>query len=329
MPLPFEQVHRIAGVEAARAHRDLGVETSHRVDPFGALETAGVLVFRRSLDRLAGAYLPSANVDGAPGVLINVGHPLSKQRYTAAHELCHHRRDRQTALDEDTEWLVRGGPERHSDRERIAEAFASWFLMPRRLVQGTLAALGLRAESLDAAGAYALALEMGTSYAATIHHLANLGLLTSAARDRLLKIVPQAVKRQLEALDAAADTRKNVWVVRPPSRGREVNPQEGDAVVVEVPETPSTGYVWGPTDLPDGLALVRDEYRGPDERVLGGRGHHRFVFRVEAPGRRSLRLEMRRPWQPQAPAEEYGLDIVAEPAPVSGIVQPRLLAAGA
>jgi Zn-dependent peptidase ImmA (M78 family)/predicted secreted protein len=329
MPLPLEQVHRIAAVEAGRAHRDLSVDTSRRIDPFAALETAGVLVFRRPLDRLAGAYLPATAVGGAPGVLINVGHPLSRQRYTAAHELCHHRRDRQTALDEDTEWLIRGGPDRHSDHERIAEAFASWFLMPRRLVDAALAALDVRPERLDPAGAYALALEFGTSYAATVHHLGNIRLLSSGQREQLLKVTPQTIKQQLEAIDAAADSRKNVWLIRPPHPPGTVSPQEGDAVVVEVPETPSSGYVWQTADLPEGLALVRDEYRGQEGQVLGGRGRHRFIFRVDTPGRSSLRLEMRRPWQPQTAADAYGLEVIAEPTPAPGIVQPRLLATGA
>src|SRR5205823_4956456 len=108
MPLTWSRVHLIAAMEASRAHRELQVDPSRRVDPFEALETAGVLVMRQPLDRLAGLYLPRAQVGGSkPGVLINAVHPLSKQRFTAAHELAHHRRDRQAVLDADTEWIGR------------------------------------------------------------------------------------------------------------------------------------------------------------------------------------------------------------------------------
>ena len=107
MALSWNRVHLIAAREALEAHRDLHTDLSERIDPFAALATAGVVVFRRPLGRLAGAYIAANATDGsAPGVLIHAGHPLSRQRYTAAHELCHHRRDHATIFDEDTEWLA-------------------------------------------------------------------------------------------------------------------------------------------------------------------------------------------------------------------------------
>jgi Zn-dependent peptidase ImmA (M78 family)/predicted secreted protein len=331
MPLSWDQVHRIALREAARVFLQLGIDQSQRIDPFAALEAHEILVVRRPLHRLAGLYLPAAVAgDGRPGVLINVNHPLSKQRFTAAHELAHHRRDRQTVFDEETEWIARGQSP-SSDRERIAEAFAAWFLMPKRLVEQTIKKLGVQIGRLDAAGAYALALELGTSYAATVHHLTDMHLLVAAHRDRLLKTAPQAIKRSLGAADVAADAWRDVWLVHsPPSL--QVDVQEGDAVVVEVPEVPSSGYLWQPAILPEGLALMRDEYREPDgSEALGSQGAHRFLFRVEAPGSTEVRLELRRPWQQgAAPAEECRVEIIAEPRPAAGVVNPRqLVTAGA
>src|SRR6266567_3398359 len=134
MALSWRQIHLTALAEATRTHRDLEIDTERRIDPFAALELSGVLVMRRALDHLAGMYIPADLTDeGIPGVLVNVMHPASKQRYTAAHELSHHRRDRQLVLDRDTEWMGRG-ENRGSDTERFAEAFAAWFLMPSRLV---------------------------------------------------------------------------------------------------------------------------------------------------------------------------------------------------
>lgn len=328
MTLSWDHVHRIAAREAARVFLQLGIDRSRRIDPFAALEAQGVLVMRRPLDRLAGLYLPGQTRGGGrPGVLVNVNHPPSKQRFTAAHELAHHRRDRQAVLDEETEWIARGDAPA-PDRERVAEAFAAWFLMPKRLVEVTLDKLGLRAGQLSPEGAYALALELGTSYTATVHHLADMRLLSEGNRDVLLGTPPQAIKRSLGASDVIADTRRDVWLVRPPQPDLRLSVQEGDAVVIEVPETPSSGYLWLPARVEDGLSLVRDEYRGPDaSTVLGGRGAHRFVFRVESAGLRQVRLEMQRPWLSGAvPAEERRLEIAAEPRPASGVVHPRVLA---
>lgn len=324
MARTWHQIHLLAALEAARAHQELGVDTSRPIDPFAALAAAGVLVMRQRLDHVAGVYLPADETGGVPGVLINVAHPPSRQRFTAAHELAHHRRDHQATLDVDTEWIARG-EDGTSDRERLAEAFAAWFLMPKRLVVATLAGLGLEAPRLQPAGAYALALELGTSYEATVRHLADMHLIVAAHRDRLLRSTPQAIKRELGAVDVMADSWKDTWVIRPSRPAWIVSALEGDAVIMELPAAPSSGYLWEAIALPDSLEFVRDEYRPEDEAALGGEGTHRFYFRVEGAGRRHVRLEMRRPWQRAAPAEAVEVEITAAPGPTAGIVQPNQL----
>lgn len=328
MSLPWPRIHLLAAREAARAHRALHVDTSRPIDPFAALDTAGVLVFRRRLDHLAGLYLPPDPRDGRaiPAVLINVAHPPSKQRFTAAHELGHHLRDHTVAFDSDTELLARGEAPA-SERERLAEAFAAWFLMPKRLVLDTLTALGLHPDTLDADGAYALALTLGTSYAATVRHLADMGVLTMRQSEQLLRVTPQAIKRALGGSDVAADAWKDVHRIPVTRPATGVAALEGDALVLEVPEVPSSGYVWQVPAPPAGLTLIRDEYRALDSDELGGRGWHRFLFRVDAPGRWDVILEKRRPWQRGAPVETARVAVATAPQPTPGIVQPRLLVA--
>jgi len=332
MTLPWSRVHLIAATEAIRAHVTLRVDTSRQVDPFAALDVAGVLVFRRRLDHLAGLYLPPDPQEGreVAAVLINVAHPPSKQRFTAAHELCHHLRDHAVTLDKDTEWLGRG-EEPLSDRERLAEAFAAWFLMPKRLVLSTLGSLSLGADTLSADGAYTLSLELGTSYAATVRHLVDMRLLSSRRSGQLLKVPPQMIKQEIAGPGVAADAWKDVHrvrVARPAAdSGIEVAVLEGDAVVLEVPETPSSGYLWQLPTAPAGLALMRDEYQTLDGDALGGRGWHRFLFRVEASGHFDMVLEMRRPWQRGTAAQTAHVAVTARPQPISGIAQPGLLVA--
>lgn len=161
MPLPWQKVHLTAMREALRAHQELGTDLSRQIDPFVALEASGVLPMRDRLDSLAGIYLPGDVAEGTfPGALINVSHPLSKQRYTAAHELSHHRRDRRLIMDRETEWLDRTSGDVAPDHERIAEAFAAWFLMPRSLVEHFLTFLNYSLENLTSAQAYGLSLEL-------------------------------------------------------------------------------------------------------------------------------------------------------------------------
>lgn len=328
MARTWRELHLAAMAEARRAHRELDIDITQRIDPFAALKRAGVFVFRRPLDQLAGAYLPGEpDAGGQPGVLINASHPLSRQRYTAAHELSHHRRDRRLVLDRETEWLARDARPR-TEVEQFAEAFAAWFLMPQQLVETLLEALGLRAAQLDAQGVYALALELGTSYTATINHLGDLGFVRPAHRDRLLKVAPQVVKRAAGAIDAATDAWKDVWLVRPP-RHTAIGAQEGDVIIVEVAEIPSSGYLWQPRDIPAGLSLVRDEYVPAHDDLLGGQGSHRFLFRVEVAGRQPLRFELCRPWQPEQIAETVAMEVAAQPQPDKGVVLPEQLIAAA
>ena len=329
MSLSWRQIGRIAAAEAIRAHRDLQIDTTRSIDPFQALHQSGVLVMRRPLDRLSGAYLPANATEGSqPGVLINVSHPPSRQRFTAAHELWHHRRDQNMALDAETEWLARG-EHGDSDRERLAEAFASWFLMPKRLIESALARIGIGARSLDERDVYGLSLELGTSYVATIRQLHGLGLISAQRRDRLLRASPQSIKRSLGDADVAADPWRDVRVVDLGQRGRTVAAIEGDVVVLELPEIPSTGYLWQTSQVPDMLNLVRDEYRPAVEDLLGGNGVHRFVFSVLGSGTQPIRFQLTRPWQPDISVEERNVGVIAQAKPASGVVDPYVLVGAA
>jgi Zn-dependent peptidase ImmA (M78 family) len=313
-------------LEAGRAHRDLGIDTSQRIDPFDALERSGVLVFRRRLDRIAGLYIPGRLTEsGIDGVLINSGHPLSKQRYTAAHELAHHRRDRQFLIDTDTEWLGRVDSGR-SDRERFAEAFAAWFLMPRKLIEETGNRLGLDFSRLDGPDTYALALELGTSYEATVRHLRDMRRIDSPQRVSLLEIQPRRIKQELGS-GLATNLRKDVWLVQPSRNVERVFPSQGDTLIFALPETPSSGYIWRPSSIPTWLEPIGDEYLAPSGGLIGGRGERRLLYRVDGPGRQQVELLMGRPWQPDIVADTFQVEVISQPQPETGPAAPELLAA--
>jgi len=325
MSLSWPRVHLIAARAASRVHRDLRIDTTRQIDPFAALDAAGVLVVRRRLDHLAGLYLPADlhDPDAVPSVLINVAHPASKQRFTAAHELGHHARDKNVSLDRDTEWLARGDAQ-GAERERLAEAFAAWFLMPQRLVLRLLADLGFQADTLDADGAYALSLALGTSYTATVRHLADMQEISTQRSEHLLRITPQTIKQEIGGLDVAANSWKDIHRLAVTQEEVRVTAQEGDVLLIDAPETPSSGYLWAVRTPADGVALIRDEYRAYDPDALGGRGQHRFLFRMEEAGEWDMVLELRRPWQ-HAAVDTARVVVIVYPQPAPGIVHPNLL----
>lgn len=318
----WREIHLAAAAEAGRAHRELAVDTSARIDPFAALVASGIVTLRRPLEHASGLYLPAPGGAGG-GVLVNVLHPASRQRYTAAHELAHHRRDRRAVIDTETEWLGRDD-HNHSDRERFAEAFASWFLMPRGLILATIARLGFTVGALAPAEVYQLGLELGTSYRATANRLRGLGLVDQSVERRLLASTPRAVKDALGARRAARDLRRDVWHVASDHVQRHLRPQEGDVLVVDERETATAGFRWipGPSTR---LQFVDDDYgSGPDDGLIGGQVVHRFRFLVRNAGEAELRLSLSRPWEARVIGERT-IPVAADARPSPGIVDSRQL----
>lgn len=96
-------------------------------------------------------------------------------------------------------------------------------------------------------------------------------------------------------------------------------------MILEVPEIPSSGYLWQPTTVMPILNLMRDEFRAVSNEALGGNGLHRFVFSVMQSGEQRIRLELARPWQSGMAVEVRNVDVVAQPRPMSGVVNPNVL----
>lgn len=68
-------------------------------------------------------------------------------------------------------------------------------------------------------------------------------------------------------------------------------------------DLPGSGYVWSLPDVPDGLRLLGAGYRGDPPEPTGSARDREFRLVAEAPGRRDLRFELRRTWEP-APIEQ-------------------------
>src|SRR6266404_355005 len=168
--MQWQDAHRSAMLAAAHAHKDYGVDTTRRIDVFAVIEQAELILGFEPMPKLSGAYYAGA------GVLINANHPLARQRYTAGHELGHHVFGHETSVDPLVDPLTSWGATTHwPPHEKQAEAFAAWFLMPKRLVETSLEQLELQRPQ-TAEDVYAVALRLGTSFEATARHLRNLRL---------------------------------------------------------------------------------------------------------------------------------------------------------
>ncbi|WPP26284.1 ImmA/IrrE family metallo-endopeptidase [Bacillus subtilis] len=139
------------------------------INIFKMLKDFGVFYEFRDLDKLEGAYLPD-NDEFAAAVLINKNRPYARQRFTTAHELCHHIKD----YDQDV--LC---PKNSKDpKEQYANNFASRLLMPRKYFIMEADKLANEDGYVDPDDAFSLCHIFGTSYQSVMWSLHRFGKLS-------------------------------------------------------------------------------------------------------------------------------------------------------
>lgn len=315
----WEQAYRSAGVLATQLHGDLDIDLERPVDVFAAIERLGIVLAFGQLERVSGVYVPSQSPNTPPGILIHEGHPPARQRFTAAHELGHHMFNHGLEVDGDIDMLLRQNLGLMPDVEKEAEAFAAWFLMPRRLLRAGIRELSLLLRS--PADAYELSLWLGTSYVATVRQLATMRLLSSSVSEAWVTVPPKSIKVGLTGGHHIDDLRNDVWRLDAASNQHPLTVRPGDRLLLQLDENISTGYTWTPTEVPDGVEIVADSFEEqwePDEGWTPsgddqppGRGRRRsFLISISHHLPDSilrLALELIRPWQPARKLSEYEL----------------------
>ena len=65
-------------------------EITYPINPFKMLRDLGVFYVLKPFNKCEGIYIPAENNDDVSLVAINAKRPITRQRFTAAHEICHH-----------------------------------------------------------------------------------------------------------------------------------------------------------------------------------------------------------------------------------------------
>lgn len=99
-------------------------ELTFPIDPFELLSMNGVVYQFKDFKELEGIYIVPDDAEDIPVVGINVNRPTTRQRFTAAHELCHHIKDQSNRA-----CPINGA--KKDEVEKFADQFASELLMPR------------------------------------------------------------------------------------------------------------------------------------------------------------------------------------------------------
>lgn len=243
--MSWATAHQEAMILAAETRERLGLDGFERLDVFDAVVADGLKLMFRPLQHVAGFYEP-ARAGAGPGVLINGGHPLSLQRYSAGHEYGHHLFGHGRQVDRDGE--PRPGRPTATPDEQRAEAFSAWFLMPPEGAQTVLDRLGIPRPATEQE-AYTLALRLGVSYRAMCIHLPSLGLVHRATAEAWARLALKSVKRQLTHDPPSGGWANDVWVVREPDAQAPLVVRCGDRLLFDLPGARASRTT-------DGLAVV-------------------------------------------------------------------------
>lgn len=100
-----------------------GHEIVFPLNPFSFLKEERILFKLNDFSKLEGVYIPASSNNDVAIVGINANRPITRQRFTAAHELCHHLHDstRQVSCP------ING---KKTYIEQFADSFAAALLMP-------------------------------------------------------------------------------------------------------------------------------------------------------------------------------------------------------
>lgn len=225
---------------AADLLNEFDIDQEQPVDVFEVIERLELWLVFQPLKSLLGAVIPQ----GGGGIMLTTEREPAIQRYTAAHEIGHWKLDYNSpAFDTDFDIFNPGA----SERERVAQWFASYFLMPPPLVHATVSRHVRAGTDLSPEQAYLIARDMRVSYEAALRQMANLNIISDHHRDALIAVPRLRAKQTLAYGHRPEIGVADVWPVDGPSAQhtvQEVDLVVNDEIVVALPENRTTGYRW-------------------------------------------------------------------------------------
>jgi inhibitor of cysteine peptidase len=118
------------------------------------------------------------------------------------------------------------------------------------------------------------------------------------------------------AINASGASGNNEVAAGSAEDGKQIDLSQGQVLVVTLDSNPTTGYSWAVAAVDTSL-LTQDGdavYNAQDTQktpLVGAGGSETFRFTASAAGSTTLRLEYRRPWEKDQPADQtYTLQVV-------------------
>ncbi len=120
----FSSPQLLANELLAQYKNEVG-DLEYPINPFKILKSLDIKLVIKNFKDLEGLYIPAISEDDIDIVAINFNRPLHRQRFTAAHEICHCIKDKNNPII----CPING---RKNDIEKFADNFAACLLMPTK-----------------------------------------------------------------------------------------------------------------------------------------------------------------------------------------------------
>ena len=167
-------------------------KTVYPINPFQMLTDLGIPFTFRVFDKYEGVYIPLENGDDSPVVGINIKRPITRQRFTAAHEICHHIKDANSGFICPIH--------RKNEIEKYAEKFAAALLMPLEALRKEVR-MYEKNGYIDFNGVLNVAVKFGVSFESCLFRIAyklhkiDGDTQPDELKKRVIKYKPESKKR--------------------------------------------------------------------------------------------------------------------------------------
>ena len=158
-----------------------------------------------------------------PSIMVSSLRPPPRRAYNAAHELGHHVFGHGSRLDE-----VNSETFEYDNDELLADSFAGFFLMPRKLVSCGFGERGFSPASCSSVQFYTVTCWLGVGYETLIKHMhTSLNNMISSERTKiLLKDSPKKIRERLTGVE----NNTNLIIVDEFWRGKAIDIQVDDII---------------------------------------------------------------------------------------------------
>lgn len=273
-----------------------------RVDPEWIAAQAGVVVIRRPMKTLLGAFVR----EGAPGIILNSQRPSGQTHLTCAHELGHFFHGHSSTADDRIQY-----GQGASKSELEADWFAYGLLTSRSTISLAMRRKGWTVSSLkNPENLYQLSLRIGVSYTAMAWSLVRLSIWSRSDAERTQAVEPIEIKKSILARQDF-DPRADVWLLDSGDRDLVLEPAVGDQVVLSLPNHAPSGYLWSVEEARSEGFRLEQRVESSRNELIGSHETQSLLLGPEDRGRsagRGLRFELseRRPWEAAAiPVSTY------------------------